>query len=198
MDESKKNVIIKTVVMMVLAALVVLGVYVLITRNGSRSNTSTEEKELTEVQKITTIDLTKTYPQTPSTVADMYIRVMKVMYKQEYTDEEFSKMASVLAGIFDAELLANQKNWPQSLKSEVDDKKNGDYSITKYEVLSSDIQAKTESGEEISNVLAKISLRHGTSSTLYDYLFVLRKDSEGKWKIMGWTISEDKDSQTNK
>ena len=104
-------------------------------------------------------------------------------------------VADVLAGIFDAQFLANQSDWPNGLKNEVDQKKKGDYSITKYEVLTSDLQEKRDNGEEIANVLAKINLRHGTSTTPYNYLFVLRKDSEGLWKIMGWTVSEITDEE---
>ena len=195
MDESKKNTIIKTVIMMILGAMVVLGIFVLLTRGGNNTNDTTEDVELTEVQKITTMDLSKSYPKTPSTVADLYIRIMKVMYKQTYTDEEFNKMADVMAGIFDSEFLAIQSNWPQGLKTEVEGKKKDDYSISKYEVLTSDLQETNDKGEEIANVLAKISLRHGTSTTIYDYLFVLRKDADGNWKIMGWNISEDPDNQ---
>ncbi len=195
MDESKRNTVIKAIIMMVLGAMVVLGIFVLLNRGGNSTNDTTEDVELTEVQKITTMDLSKSYPKTPSTVADLYVRIMKVMYKQTYTDEEFNQMADVMAGIFDSEFLAIQSNWPQGLKSEVDAKKKDDYSISKYEVLTSDIQATTDSGEEIANVLAKISLRHGTSTIIYDYLFVLRKDADGNWKIMGWTISEDPDNQ---
>ena len=189
MEESKKNSIVKAVVLMVLAAIVVLAAFVIITRGGNSSNTTTEDEELTEVQKITTIDLSREYPQTPVTVSDLYIRIMKVLYKQTYSDEEYEKMTDLLKGIFDAELLANQSNWPEGIKTDVDEKKAGDYSITKYQVLSSDLQETNEKGEEIANVLAKISFRHGTSTARYNYLFVLRKDSDGLWKIMGWNVT---------
>ncbi|WP_029323063.1 DUF6715 family protein [Butyrivibrio sp. AE3004] len=195
MDESTRNSVVKAIVLMILAAIVGVAIFVVITRNSSKTNDTTEEIELTEVQKITTIDLSKSYPKTPPTVVDLYARIMKVLYKQTYTDEEFDKMAAVLAGIFDEQFLVAQSNWPSGLKNEVDQKKKGDYSITKYEVLTSDLQEKRDNGEEIANVLAKINLRHGTSTTPYNYLFVLRKDSEGLWKIMGWTVSEITDEE---
>ncbi len=190
MEESTKNGIIKAIVLMVLTAIVLLGVFMLFTRNGSKSNTPTEEQELTEVQKITTIDLSKSYPQTPASVAELYLKIMQVMYKQTYTDEEFNQMAEVMKGIFDDELIAQQTNWPEGLRSEVSAKKEGDYSIPVYEVLSSDAQMTTDAGEEVSNVMAKVSLRHGTGSVQYAYLFVLRKDASDNWKIMGWTSQE--------
>lgn len=191
MSESTKSGIIRSILLMVFAAIVILGVFMLFTRRGSNTNTTTEEETLTEVQKITTIDLKKTYPQTPPTVVDLYARTMKVLYKESYTDEEFAKMADVMSGIFDSEFLAVQQNWPSGLKSEVEQKRKDDFSIPKYEVLTSDLQEKRDNGEEIANVVAKIHLRHGTHTTPYNYLFVLRKDSEGLWKIMGWTISEE-------
>ncbi|WP_408070109.1 DUF6715 family protein [Butyrivibrio sp. JL13D10] len=195
MNESTKNGIIRSIILMVLAAVVILGVFLIFTRRGSNTNTTTEETQLTEVQKITTIDLSKSYPKTPPTVVDLYTRTMKVMYKESYTDDEFNKMADVMAGIFDAEFLAAQRSWPTGLKSEVEQKKNDDYSIPKYEVLTSDLQEKRDNGEEIANVVAKIYLRHGTYTMPYNYLFVLRKDKDGLWKIMGWTATEDKETK---
>ncbi len=194
MDESTKNGIIKAIILMVLGALVAVSIFLVITRNGKKDNTTTEDTELTEVQKITTMDLSKTYPQTPQAVVDLYARIMKIMYRSDYTDEEFEKMASVMAGTFDSELLENQNNWPESLQNEVNEKRAGDYSIPGYEVVTSDLQEKRDNGEEIANVLAKINLRHGTHTTPYNYLFVLRKDSEGLWKIMGWTVSQATDT----
>ncbi len=188
MDEAKKNSIIKAIVLMILGAIVVVAAFFIVTRGGSNTNATTEDQELTEVQKITTIDLTKNYPQTPTMVSDMYIRIMQVMYKQDYTEEEFIQMTDILKGIFDTELLSNQSNWPENIRSDVQEKKDGDYSITKYEVLTQDLQDTMDTGEEIANVLARISLRHGTSTDRYNYLFVLRKDSEGLWKILGWTV----------
>lgn len=194
MEESTKSGIIRGIILMVLAAVVVLGVFLLFSRRGSNSNTTTEEVQLTEVQKITTLDLTKNYPKTPPTVVDLYARTMKTMYKQQYTDEEFARMANVLAGIFDSEFLAAQNNWPSGLKTEVEEKKRDDYTIPTYEVLTSDLQEKRDNGEEIANVVARINLRHGTSTVPYNYLFVLRKDAGGLWKIMGWTVTEAKDT----
>ncbi|SDB46433.1 DUF6715 family protein [Butyrivibrio sp. INlla16] len=195
MDESTKNGIIKAIVIMVLAALIVVSVFVILTRNRKGTNTTTEELELTEVQKITTIDLSKSYPKTPPTVVDLYAHTMKVLYKENYTDEEFEKMASVLSGIFDSEFLQAQQSWPSGLKSEVEQKKKDDCSIPKYEVLTSDLQEKRDNGEEIANVVAKFHIRTGTHTTPYNYLFVLRKDSNGLWKIMGWTVSEATDTE---
>ena len=195
MEESTKNGIIRAIILMILGALIAVSAFVIITRNGKNSNTTTEDQELSEVQKITTLDLSKNYPQTPPTVVELYCHTMKIMYKQDYTDEEFNKMAAVMAGTFDNDLMANQTNWPESLRSEVNQKREGDYSIPNYEVLTQDLQEKRDNGEEIANVLAKINLRHGTHTTPYNYLFVLRKDSDGHWKILGWTVSEVTDTE---
>lgn len=195
MDESTKNGIIKAIILMVLGALIAVSAFVIITRGGKNSNSTTEDQVLTEVQKITTMDLSKSYPQTPPAVVELYAHITQIMYKQSYTDEEFNKMATVMGGTFDDEFMAIQTNWPESLRNEVNEKREGDFSIPTYEVLTSDLQEKRDNGEEIANVLARINLRHGTHTNSYNYLFVLRKDSEGLWKIMGWTVSEATDAE---
>ncbi|MCR4901251.1 MAG: hypothetical protein K6A23_00215 [Butyrivibrio sp.] len=177
--------LVKFIILIAMLAVVILGAYFIV--NRSKDNTE-EEIVLTAVQKITTIDLNTSYPPTPREVVDLYCQIMKVMYKEDYTDDEFYKMAAVLSGIFDDELLANQSNWPSGLATEVQNKKDGDYSISVYTIQpSSDIITKEVDGEEIAYVQASFAFRHGTTTENLNYLYILRKDSNSKWKILGWT-----------
>ena len=178
--------LVKFIILVALLAVVILGAYFIVTR--SKGNTE-EEIVLTAVQKITTIDLNTSYPPTPREVVDLYCQIMKVMYKETYTDDEFAQMAAVIAGIFDDELLANQSNWPSGLYSDVQTKKEGDYSISVYTVQpSSEVTTQEIDGENIAYVQANFAFRHGTSTENQTYQYVLRQDSESRWKILGWTV----------
>jgi len=176
----------KFIILVVLLAIVILGTFFLV--NRSKSDTE-EEIVLTAVQKITTIDLNTSYPPTPREVVDLYCQIMKVMYKEDYTDDEFAQMAAVMSGIFDEELLANQSNWPSGLYSDVQAKKEGDYSISLYTVQpSSEIVTKEIDGENIASVQVNYAFRHGTTTEPQTYQYILRQDSESKWKIYGWQV----------
>ena len=187
MDEEKRQRFIKTVVMLVILAVVILGVYLIIVVRGPRDNTTREDQALSAVEQITTLDLEKSYPPTPGEVVDLYARIMKVMYRQDYTDKQFNLMVAKLEGIFDMELLQNQVNWPLSLKNEVRYKKEGDYSIVNYSVDTADkVVTSVVDGKEIANLSCIYAMRHGTSTEPQQFVYVLRKDEDGRWKILGW------------
>lgn len=193
MDEAKKSRLTKTIIALVIIALLVLGLFIFLVKRGPRDNTSREQNKLSEVAQITTLDLNRQYPPTAREVVELYGRIMQALYKQTYTDEEFSTMASKLAGLFDMELLNNQVNWPNGLEKEVKDKKAEDYSIVNFSVGSSaDMQTGTIDGYEIANLRCIFALRHGTSTQPVDYMFYLRKGNDDRWRILGWEeISND-------
>ena len=71
-------------------------------------------------------------------VVELYGKIMRTMYRETYTEDQQNKMITVLAGIMDDELLANQNNFPKSIKNEIKEKKDGDYSIVTYIVQAKD------------------------------------------------------------
>ncbi|MBO4456631.1 MAG: hypothetical protein J5802_02840 [Butyrivibrio sp.] len=188
-NNSTKSSVMKSVVLLFLAGVVIVGLYFMFI--GSKKSPQEEQYDLTAVDEITTTNLEKNYPASPRMVVDLYAKTMKVLYKEEYTDDQQNKMFGVLQGIMDDELLANQANFTQSMKKEIADKKEGDYSISNYIVQNKDPEAVNVSGKKMCNVECLFSLRKGSSGTVANYYqFTLRQDDEGKWKILGWQIKQ--------
>ncbi len=180
----------KSVILLALAAIVVLGLYFMFTR--SRKSNTEEEYQLTAVDEITTTNLEKNYPADPRKVIDLYARIMQVLYKEEYTDQQQSQMLQILAGLMDDELLNNQDNFYLSMSNEVTERKKEDYSISAYVVQTKEAEVTKVDGKSMCNVDCLFSLRHGTNGTTATYYqFILRKDDSGKWKILGWTLKEE-------
>ena len=99
-------------------------------------------------------------------------------------------MITVLSGLMDDELLANQANFTQSMRNEVQERKKEDYSISNYVVLTKDIDETTVDGRKMCHVDLMYSLRKGTSGTsILKYRYVMRQDDAGNWKIMGWDLA---------
>ena len=189
--KSVSSAVVKSVLLVVFGAIVVLGLYFLLSRSKS---TSTEDNyELTAVDEITTTNLEKNYPANPRKVVDLYSKIMQVLYKETYTDDQEVKMITVLAGIMDDELLANQSNFVQSMKNEVAARKDGDYSISTYVVQNKEPEVMTVDGKKMCNVDCLFTLRQGTGRTLLYYQFILRQDENNNWKILGWTIKENEE-----
>ena len=78
----------KTGIVILTIALIaaICGSFYVVNDKSKRANQ--KEKVLTEVQRITTKDLDKNYPQTPREVVKFYNRIVKCYYGMQYSDEE--------------------------------------------------------------------------------------------------------------
>ena len=186
-NNSVKSAIMKSIVLLALGAVVVVGLYFMFV--GSKKSPGEEQYNLTAVDEITTTNLEKNYPANPRMVVELYAKTMKVLYKEEYTEGQQDKMLYVLKGIMDDELLNEQVNFSKSMKNEIAERKEGDYSISNYLVQNSEPEVVTVSGKKMCNVECLFSLRKGNSGTVANYYqFILRQDDEKRWKILGWNV----------
>lgn len=187
MENSTKSALIKSVVLVLLGAIFILGIYFVLTR-GKRGDNS-ENYQLTVIDEITTTNLDKNYPADPRMVVELYCRIMQTMYKETYSDTQADQMINVLSGIMDSELLDNQVNFNKSIKDEVSQRKEEDYSISVYQVQRIDMEGKLD-GRNACTVDCYIYLRQGTAGIPAIYQFLLRQDGDGRWKILGWQTKE--------
>lgn len=184
--------IVKSLILVGLGALVVLGLFLLFTRN--KKTPVEDDYQITVVDEITTVNLDKNYPADPRKVVDLYAKTMQVLYRENYTDDQEDKMIAVIKGIMDDEFLANNPTIEQSIKKEVKERRDGGYSISAYVVQGKDPEEVKVGEDKLCSVDCLFSLRHGVNGTTANtYQFILRKDAEGKWKILGWTVKEDED-----
>ncbi len=189
--ESTSSAVVKSVVLIALAAIVVLGLYLVFTR--SKKVDKEEDYVVTVVDEITTTNLEKNYPANPRKVIELYAKTMQVLYRETYTEDQEDEMIEVLSGIMDDELLASNSNFAQSIKNEVAGRKEKDYSISSYVVQNKEPEEVKVDGRKMCNVDCLFSLRMGTNGTVATYYqFILRRDdTTHNWKILGWTIKEE-------
>lgn len=186
-NNSVKSAIMKSIVLLALGAVVVVGLYFMFV--GSKKSPEEEQYNLTAVDEITTTNLEKNYPANPRMVVDLYAKTMQVLYKEEYTEGQQDKMLYVLKGIMDDELLEKQVDFSRSMKNEISERKEGDYSISNYLVQNTEPEVITVSGKKMCNVQCLFSLRKGTSTVANYYQFILRQDDDKRWKILGWDVN---------
>lgn len=188
---STSSAVIKSLVLVLLGATVILGLYFLFTRNKSTGNEETYE--ITVVDEITTTNLEKNYPASARKVVDLYAKSMQVLYRETYTDDQRDKMIAVIQGLMDEELLANNPNFAQSIRNEVKERRDDDYSISAYVVQTKEPDEVSVSGRKMCNVDCLFNLRYASNGTTANYYtFIMRRDTEnGNWKILGWTLKEE-------
>lgn len=171
---------------LVLVVLVCVGFYFV--KKGSNKNTT----ELTEVQMIITRNLEKDYPLTPRQVVSFYNRIIKAYYGESFSDEEFEKMVDQTRKLFDDELLENnpRAEYVSALKAEITSYNSNNKTISSSDVSdSSDIKYKndTQKDDSLAFVDASYFMKEGKSTFTKTYMqFVLRKDENGEWKILGF------------
>lgn len=179
-------------------AILVVG-YWLYLSNRDTSAPAQQETEVSEIGKLTARNLDTDYPNTPRKVVDFYSQITKCLYSEELTEQDLQKLCEQSMKLFDAELLnANpQETFLQNTKEAIEEYRGLERIVTDYTLeASSDIDFYTENGQEYASLSVKYFLRdkNGYGKTYED--FVLRKDENGRWKILGWkmTPASEKDS----
>ncbi|WP_455721320.1 DUF6715 family protein [Agathobacter sp.] len=186
------------VIIALVAIIGICGAFYAVNENSKKE--SQKEASLTEIQKITTKDLDKDYPQTPREVVKFYNKIVDSYYKDQYTDDELDSLTDQALKLFDDELVqANPKDsYKSSVVADVKNYKDQGKTIAQIDVCdSNDVKYATDSEDQIAYVRASYFIKQGSSysKTYQDY--VLRKDSEGRWKILTfYKIASDSDTES--
>lgn len=178
-----------------MVAIVVGYYYYLSHRNASTK--ADDSVELSEVQSIIEKDFEGDYPVTPRAVVKWYNRIITAYYAQDYSEDEFYAMADQARMLFDNDLLVlnPREQYLISLTAEIEDYHNRSRMIVSSSVSStSEVRYETVNGRECAYVSSYYFIREGSSYTRTYEDFCLRKDDDGKWKILTWKLSAEDDT----
>lgn len=179
----------------IMVALLVMLYYHVANKKKSASSEETTMKT-TVVQELLMRDLEKSYPPTPKEVVKLYSDITQCYYNETYSDQELEELAEMSMKLMDAELrLMNPKEaYMESLKTEINDKKSQDCKIYSYNTsASTDVEFYTRDGREMASLYCTYTIRLGTTMGNTTELFILRKDDEGHWKILGWLVEDEEE-----
>ena len=143
--------------------------------------------DVSEVQKLILKEIEDSYPSTPREVVKLYNRIVKCYYAGECTDEELDKLVSQTLLLFDDELKkANPKDeYLKSVKEDIEKYSKEKKTITNTTVCASnDVMYTQDKGDSIAYVTASYFIQKNKNFDKTFQKFVLRKDSEGRWKIL--------------
>lgn len=175
----------RVVIIAIICIAVILGAFWQITR--SREASVEDTVELTEVQKVITRDLDANYPETPREVVKTYNRIISCFYDQSYTDDELYDLGYQARKLFDAELLESnpEDTYFDALKADIAEYKETDKTIVSSSVCdSNDVKYQTVDGDECAYVTASYFINESKKYSRTNQTYVLRKDEDGKWKIL--------------
>ena len=184
----------RTVIIGIACICLVVGYYYYL----SNKDTS-DASDVTEVQKVVLKDISgSSYPPTPREVIKFYNRILRCYYNEEYTDEEFRRLADQALLLMDEELADNNpaEQYYQRVEGEVESYHTSKRTINNASVCgSNEVEFATIGGTECANVSASYFVRDKDGYTKSNQNYILRKDSEGKWKILAFELEEGADAK---
>lgn len=178
----KKN--LSAIIAVVVCAALCIGYYYYLSNRDSG-----KEKNLTEVEQVITKSLDKSYPKTAREVIKFYNRIVKCYYNEEYTDKQLEQLADQARALMDEELLERnpKADYMKSLKKEIEEYKEEGKKIASISMdITNEIDYKKVKGDECAYVDVNYFVKGDDDSVRAAQTYILRKDADGKWKILGF------------
>lgn len=185
--ESHKDQNIRFIIILILAAVVVLAVYIRLT-NQSRNSNQQAEENLTETEILKMYDLMNQYPKTVRDVVKMHCRYFKCMYNEELEEEEYRTLNSQVRQLYAQELLNENVESEQfaDLLTEVADFHKANKIFISYTIdAEENVQYSEVDGVEYAIVFVNYNIKEGTVTDSQQEEYLLIKEN-GQWKILGW------------
>ncbi|MDD2970039.1 MAG: hypothetical protein PHT89_06180 [Lachnospiraceae bacterium] len=152
-----------------------------------------DKPEITRVQDVLLRDLKIQYPPSPKEVVKYYGEITQCFYSEEYSEEEQTDLALKIRELYDAELIADktQEQYLSDLNQDIEEYKEKGIVISSFATsASTDVEYSTIDGKEYASLYCTFTLRQNTELSATVHKFLLRKDEEGHWKILGWTLAD--------
>ena len=135
----------------------------------------------------------KSYPATPREVVKFYNRIIACYYNEEFTEEELHQLTDQARDLMDKELADNNpsEQYYQRVAGEVQSYRDDKLTITNVNISdSNDIQTIELDGKDCAYVNASYLVRKGSELVKTNQSYILRKDDEGKWRILAFELVE--------
>lgn len=154
-------------------------------------------KKSSEVEALVNYDFENDYPKTVRETVKLHCNYMKNAYNNKFTEDELFTVNRNIRCLFDEELLAinTEEQQLQGLKDEIllyDENKQKIISFSLAE--GSQVQYNTENEKEYAKIKVTLTLNIESASVSVPEEYILRQDEEGRWKILGWKVMNDKSS----
>lgn len=179
------------------AVIVVLMIVAVVAYYGYLSNKTKsiqKEADMTQIQEALSRDLTRDYPPTPKEVIKYYNEIMKCLYNEDCSKEDIEALGMKMRELYDQELLDNNELGAnlRDLQTDIEESKKKKRRINNIALASSaNVEFFTEDDREFARILCTYSIADEGVSKLSAHVFLLRQDSDKKWKIYGWTLAND-------
>lgn len=179
-------------------AVMVITVFALYYYLVNKVERSSPEVETTAIQDVLLRNLETDYPATVREVIKYYNEIMSCYYSESPTDEELKDLADKALELYDTELVnfQSEEMYLADLKTEIAGFASSGTVLSHVALSSSTaVDYFTYNGRECAQIRCIYTMRQKTSLMTIREIYVLRKDDNGRWKILGWTPAEDETTE---
>lgn len=176
-----------------LLCIAVLVVFFILNQNADDGVFVKKENTSTEVQNILSKDIERNYPATVREVVRLFSRISKCYYNETISASEFQQLITMQRILFDEEFLENNplETFVNNLSSEIEEMRKNKNTMISYRVQKQSSVTSWESGEnKFSSIIASYTLKENSDYKKTYEEFLLREDESGRWKIVGWRLTE--------
>lgn len=195
MDRRK---VLKATILTIVMIGLIIGYYCYLSSRNAKVNSKEQAEaaavEMTFAQEVIARARFKEYPSTPVQVVKYYNEITACFYNEEYSDEELEQLANLARDLYDSELAANQtyEQYLATLKQDISVFRSGNITIYESEVTpSTDVEYFEHNGYECAKLNSVYTLKSGTNYQTTKEVYILRKDTDGHWKIFGFALAEE-------
>ncbi len=199
MKNSVKSTIQTIFIMLIILALIA-GCYIVIKEKKKAQVEEDTATVLTETEQLLAMDLESDYPLTPRAVLKLYCRIVECSYNESLDDTQLEAMVKQMRLLFDEEFLSNNPfdDHLDSLKQEITDYQATGKTITSYNVESAGNVVEWEADDEsYARLIASFTTRQEASYSKVYEEFLFRKDDVNLWRIVGWRIVDQGETESN-
>lgn len=191
----------KWLTMVVAIAVLVVFAYISVTNKKQEKEMKEQSKEvLSEIDEAIYKNLDKSYPASVREVIKYYCEVLKCMFNGEVTDKQIEQLVDKERALFDKELLkANDYGeFIGNRQAEIKQYKKAKSKLVKYTVgENNQVKYWKNNGKEMASIKAHIYIS-GDKYKDFSQEYTLRKDKNGKWKILAWeNVTDEKKSEND-
>ncbi len=183
----KKRIVTVSVVLVLACAIVALYMYI------DRSGKTAKEPVNTMAEQILAKNLETNYPPTPYSVAELYCGIVQCIYSADTTDAQVEELVRMERALFDEEFAAINPydSLLEATKEELATAKEKKLVFTGYVLdKASNVTKWKKDGESYASIMFQLMSRSESGSGGSYRNLILRKDSDGNYKILGWETAE--------
>lgn len=160
-----------------------------------------EEVANSEIDNVLMRDLEEEYPASVREVIKYYYKVLQCMFNGEVTDKEIVKLIDKERMLFDKELLKKNEygDFVKGRNKEIKKYNKKNIKLLKFVIQGNDeIRYWQNNKSEMASIKAHIFMTGSKSYKDVYQEYVLRKDKDGRWKILSWeNVSDDTQKKNN-